>query len=653
MDKNLGKKNVKYLFIIFAFIFLSIYFLAGDFLRYKSYNLMNKLTIFNKIASNDVNLVVVDDKSLNEIGRWPWKREQYLEIFNYFEYYTKAKFMAYDAIIVAPDTEHPKSDEKFFNKIKDYQKLTVGYAFSYDEFAKDKNKDRYNSIIKQKNKIKIIDKRTKTKKITSSLKSFTASPFKYYEDVKNIGVVNIPVDSDGYIRKAGHLIEYNGEFYPSLALVLYSNLTGIKEYVLTDSNIYGISQNYTLNIPIQNVNGFISNFICFYKSNDGIYSHKKYSASDIILSYRALKAGKKPIIDPAEFENKIIFIGSNANAQALSDVGRTPISETFAGVDIQATNFNNILKNEYFTSVNKAYDLLICLFVFMLVFLFVSVMPTGTALLSSVVTMILYAFFALFMFYNRIAIDLITPEVFIIVAIGCAYSYRYLVENVKKSKIQRAMGKYLSQEVMENVVKNIDNIEPGGKRANITVLFADIRNFTSISERLDASSVTTLLNEYFSAMVPIIEENNGVLNKFMGDAILAIFGEPKHTKNHALDAVRCANQMLKKVKYFQDKWEDKGLPRIEIGIGISTGEAFIGNIGSKDRLEYTVIGDTVNTASRIENYNKVYKTNFLISESTYNIVKSYLDVITINNVTIRGKQNKINLYEVVRVIDKA
>ena len=137
----------------------------------------------------------------------------------------------------------------------------------------------------------------------------------------------------------------------------------------------------------------------------------------------------------------------------------------------------------------------------------------------------------------------------------------------------------------------------------------------------------------------------------MGDAVLAIFGEPKKSNNHALDAVKCACKMLKKVKYLQDKWLEEGKPRIEIGIGISSGEAFIGNIGSQERLEYTVIGDTVNTASRIENYNKVYRTNLLISESTYELVRDYVDAITIKNVAIRGKANRINLYEVIRLVD--
>lgn len=241
---------------------------------------------------------------------------------------------------------------------------------------------------------------------------------------------------------------------------------------------------------------------------------------------------------------------------------------------------------------------------------------------------------------------------FVIVSLTAfAYFYRYLIEDNKKTKIQSAIEKYLPYNVMQNVVKNSDNLSLGGKKKDITVLFADIRNFTTISESMDASSTTKILNEYFSALVPIIEEHKGMLNKFVGDAVLAIFGETNLDTNHALDAVRCANKMLQKVKFLQEKWLDEGKPKIEIGIGISTGETFIGNIGSQNRFEYTVIGDTVNTANRIESYNKVYKTNFLISESTYERVKNKVDAITIKNVVIRGKSNKINIYEVVRLVD--
>lgn len=644
-------KSTKYLFFVFAFIFLIIFALTSDFLQLKSYNIMSKLTLNNKTASNDVLLVVIDDKSLHEIGRWPWKREYYLEIFDYFESYTNAKLIGYDGLVMAPDLEHPKSDKKFFNSIGKFSKLIAGVAFSYDEFEKGIDENYYDNLLKTKSDIKVIDKRSKKYKQNGPFKSFTVLQKEYFKNIKSLGSVNVPKDSDGYIRKAGQLYDYKGNFFPSLAFNMYSKYTGIEEYILADKFIYGFSEKYTLKIPIENTSGVISNYISYYKTKDGIYSHKKYSASDVINSYRAIKKGEKPILNSKDFDNKVVFVGANAQAQALADIGRTPLSESFSGLDIQATNFDNLINNNFFKATSPLYNLLVCVFIFILIFILINTMPIVSALLSSVCIMFAYLFFAMFMYYNNIAISLILPEMLVMVGIACAYSYRYLIEGSKKEKFKKAMGKYLSREVMQNVVDNIDNIELGGKRADITVLFADIRNFTSISENMDAGSVTSILNEYFSAMVPIIEEHGGVLNKFMGDAVLAIFGEPKKNENHALVAVKCAFKMLKKVKHLQDKWIDEGKPKIEIGIGISSGEAFIGNIGSQDRLEYTVIGDTVNTASRIENYNKVYKTHFLISEETYKRVKHKVDVITINNVMIRGKASKMTIYEVIRIVD--
>ena len=231
-----------------------------------------------------------------------------------------------------------------------------------------------------------------------------------------------------------------------------------------------------------------------------------------------------------------------------------------------------------------------------------------------------------------------------------AYSYRYITEDRNKEKIKTAMGKYISEDIMKNVVKNIDELKLGGKKANVTVLFADIRGFTTMSEKLSADEVSVILNEYFTEIEPIVTRHNGVINKFIGDAVMAIFGEPIQDENHPKNAVKCACEMLEKVKELQTKWLEEGKPKIEIGIGINTGEAFVGNIGSEKRMEYTVIGDMVNLASRIESNNKIYKTNLLISSSTYASVRSIVDVVKISNVKIRGKEKALDLYEVIRLI---
>ena len=612
---------------------------------------MVKYTSNDNIASDDVILVVIDDKSLTELGRWPWKRDRTIQIFDYLEYYTDAKVIAYDAVVMAPDFENPESDRYFFNNVGKYNKLIAGVGFMSENFGDNINEAEYNALLTEKNNIKVIDKRRKKQNKENFYKSFTPFLKEYFKNIKLLGSVNTYQDQDGYIRRIDQLVDYNGSLYPSLGLISYSKYTGINEFTIDDEYITAKNDKYKLKIPVKSDSGIVFSYISFYKTLDGMYSHKKVSASDVIKSLESIKKGEKPILDPAIFKDKAVFVGANANAQALFDIKRTPISDTFAGVDIQATNFNNLIDNVFYTTSSPYYDFAIVLFAFLLVMVFVSLLPVSTALLCASCAMLLYFVFAFIMYDNRFAIGLIMPEIFMVFAIGCGYSYKYLIEGRKKEKIQTAMSKYISKDVMQNVVQNIDSIKLGGKRAEVTVLFADIRGFTSISEQLSPVEVTKILNEYFSELVPIIEEHKGILNKFMGDAILAIFGEPIKNENHPVDAVKCAYKMLKKVKLLQEKWLNEGKPKIEIGIGIATGEAFVGNIGSEERLEYTVIGDTVNTASRIENYNKVYRTNFLISEETYLKVQKYVDVIKIREVSIRGKAKKINIYEVLRILD--
>ncbi|MCD8024053.1 MAG: adenylate/guanylate cyclase domain-containing protein [Candidatus Gastranaerophilales bacterium] len=647
-----GKKSLFLAFIAAVLLFFLSWVIGNEIFQNKSYNFMVKYTSEDNTASKDIILVVIDNKSLAEVGRWPWKRDKTSEIFEYLENYTDAKAIAYDAVIIAPDTLNPDADKIFFNAIGKYNKLIGGVGFIEDDFLEFKKGDEYNKILPSKSDVEIIDNRSPKFRQKSFYKSFTPFVEDYFKNIKLLGSVNTYQDQDGYIRKIDQLVNYNGKLYPSLALMTYSKITGIKKFTLDDEYIKGENSYYKLKIPVKNEHGIVFSYVSYYKTDPtGTYSHNTVSASDILTSLRQIKNGEKPLLDSGIFSGKAVFVGANANAQALSDIKRTPISDSLAGVDVQATNFNNMLDNSFMTTTSRYYDFFVVLFCFLIVIAYVCILPVSTALLCTTFTMLLYFIYAFIMYDNRIAVGLIMPEIFMLFAIGCGYSFRYLLEGAKKEKIQSAMSKYISKDVMNSVVQNIDSIKLGGKRAEVTVLFADIRGFTSISEQLSAEEVSKILNEYFSELVPLIEEHKGVLNKFMGDALLAIFGEPIKDEDHPVHAVKCADKMLKKVRQLQEKWLAEGKPKIETGIGIATGEVFIGNIGSETRLEYTVIGDTVNTASRIENYNKVYRTNFLISEETYQRVQKYVDVIKIREVSIRGKAKKINIYEVLRILD--
>ena len=259
---------------------------------------------------------------------------------------------------------------------------------------------------------------------------------------------------------------------------------------------------------------------------------------------------------------------------------------------------------------------------------------------------------ALWGYSNGYALNMVAPYVFFVFAAIFSFSYKFSIEDRKKEKLKRAMKQYIGTTVVDNIIKDDEDVALVCKKTDATIIMADIRGFTRFSENLDPDEVTKLLNEYFGLMIPIIEEYGGVVNKFIGDAILAVFNEPVKDKRHPLNAILCATKMIAKLKDLRKKWKSEGKPDIGISIGINTGMVFIGNIGTPNHLEYTVIGDTVNVASRIEAQNRQFNTQLLISESTYEYAKDVLDVIKISSVEIRGREKHMNIYEIIKILDK-
>ena len=627
-------------------IILSIALIITSYLFFvpNVYNFMVRNFAASDTGSKDIVLIVIDDKSVDTL-RWPWKREVYAKIFNYLNEYTQTKVIGFDSLPAAPDNEDPQSDIIFYNSLAKTKNLVVGFAPSISNSNIDKN---YNKDFAHKFSISVTDNRSY--KPQSKYNSIFKYPDGYFSSVSKVGSVNNTPNINGYLVQADQLVEIEDDFFASLALRMYLDLVESNKITIDNSKL--TVDKTQIEIPgFSTQNGF-QNSIHFYKRHpNSEYSHKKYSAIDIIQSYDLIKSGKTPIVDPSEFTNKIVLVGGNAKASAvaLDDTVSTPIMQKHPGVDIQATIFDNILNDEFISLPPFSWEILIIIMLTIATFVIISRLSFFKSLTLLVAIGFLYFIFCILGYRANVAFDLISPLLVQLITMIFAYSYRFIVEGKNKEKIKQAMGKYLSQDIMKNVVKNIDDIKLGGKRANVSVLFADIRGFTSMSEKMTAEEVSMILNEYFSEIEPIITKYNGVINKFIGDAVMAIFGEPIQDINHPSNAVKCAYAMLKKVEWLQDKWLNEGKPKIEIGIGINTGDAFVGNIGSEKRLEYTVIGDMVNLASRIESYNKVYKTNFLISSSTYSQVSSIVDVIKISEVTIRGKSKKMDIYEVLRV----
>ena len=637
--------------IIFQiFLVLIISFVSINFWENPIYDTFINSSSSLKYGSDEISLIMIDNKSI-ESYRWPWARSLYGEILDYLNKYTNAKVVVFDSIITGLDRERPESSDKFFfNKVAESNNFVAGYMAPVGDYKDEIMKAEYNKAFKNKFSVNIEDKRSNPNSRYSIYKSLTEMPKDYFRVQKYAGAVNLNLNPiDGVLRSSNDLISYNEDFYPSISLRAYMLANDADKLTLTNKHI--IVDKTDLKIPVYQERGDIRHVIRFYKQIDGTeYSHKYWSAIDIINSDRLIKQGKKPIVEPSVFDNKIVIIG--ANSLATEDVLETSISLKHPGADIQATILDNFLQNEFVYPLTPAQNMAIILFMYIVTFVLIRTLSFLQSLLAILFIGIVYFLICIFAFNNNITPLVITPLAVQLSTMIFGYSYRFILEGKNKEKIQNAMGKYLSQDIMKNVVQNIDDIKLGGKKANVTVLFSDIRGFTSMSEKMTAEEVSLILNEYFSEMEPIVTKYNGVINKFIGDAVMAIFGEPVQDINHPQNAVKCAYEMLKKVEQLREKWLFEGKPKIEIGIGINTGEAFVGNIGSQNRLEYTVIGDTVNLASRIEGYNKVYKTNLLISSSTYAQVSDIVDVIKIADVTIRGKAKKMDIYEVLKLVER-
>ena len=616
------------------------------------------LKIHKHKAPDDVVLVMIDEKSIKSIP-WSWPRTLYSDIFEYLEKECGALAVIQDNVVFVPDTYNPEADEEFFAKLPELTKLISAYdLYDTDNTTGDLLPENNMELFDSKSKVNIADKRTIH--YPSVYKGIFKLPKTYLENVSILAHYKIPRDTDGKIRKYMPVIEYDNKLYPSQALYAYAMKTGNFDFELYDYTLCskGCEE---LKLPVYAIDNddysdnrapAVYNTIRWYSPTDKSYSHKTYSAIDVLNSKKAVENGKEPILGEKDFKDKIVILSTNAPSGKLESVHPTNILKKHAFADMLASEIDNMLHHEYWHEKTANATLLIT-FVFWLI----AVIPTAKRSLRQTYRYI--SFMALFYwiisyiaFINNYEIAFVTPVFFTCVFVLLKKVYGVLTSDEESQRIKNIMGKYISKDVMNNVLENMDSAKVGGYKSEATIMFVDIRDFTTISENLSAQDVTGLLNRYFALLEPIIIKNKGMINKYIGDAIMIIFGQPVRDDEHALNAVKCADEILKAVHELKEKLVQEGKPPLAIGVGINTGDVFVGNVGTENRMEYTVIGDTVNLASRIEAHNHVFRTQFLISENTYKQVRDYVDVVKLSNVSIKGKAKPIDIYEVLRITEQ-
>jgi adenylate cyclase len=223
--------------------------------------------------------------------------------------------------------------------------------------------------------------------------------------------------------------------------------------------------------------------------------------------------------------------------------------------------------------------------------------------------------------------------------------YRILTEEKEKKAIQGMFSNYVSKRVVEELLKHPEKLVLGGEDKQITVLFSDIRGFTTLSEKLTPQELVAHLNEYLSAMTDLIFKYEGTLDKYVGDEIMAFWNAPVEQENHAELACRTALEMMEVLKQLNEQWPEE--KKLNIGIGLNTGVMTVGNMGSKSRMDYTLMGDSVNLGARLEGTNKIYGTNIIISEFTYEQVKDRFVCRELDNIRVKGKQKPVKIFQVM------
>ncbi|MBN1281272.1 MAG: adenylate/guanylate cyclase domain-containing protein [Candidatus Thermoplasmatota archaeon] len=348
-----------------------------------------------------------------------------------------------------------------------------------------------------------------------------------------------------------------------------------------------------------------------------------------------------------DFTDKIVLIG--VTTHDAHDFHAVPISnEGMAGVEIHANLIQSMILQDYlYTQDSLTVLCVILLFAFLTgVFLYRFKVHIATMLIAIVGIAYVVAAISIFDAFHTIMNVLYPMITLISVYVGLVVVY-FRTEEKSRKWITSVFGKYVSPVVIDHLLKHPDKIKLGGEKRNMTIFFSDIRGFTPISEQLKPEELVHLLNEYLTEMTSIIINNQGLVDKFMGDAIMAFWGAPLDLPNHADIACSSSLQMMETLRQLQQKWKEQGIPVFDIGIGLNSGEAIVGNMGSATRFDYTAIGDNVNLASRMEGLNKVYGTKIIMTEHTQVLVHEQFETRKLDAVKVKGKKKPIFIYELV------
>lgn len=569
-----------------------------------------------KTDKSDDRIVIIgiDDPSIAQIGRWPWNREVHAQLLSHLG---EARVVAFDIILSDANKDLPGDDERFAEAIERHGRVILSTHVELFD-----NQGQVNQSFKRPTKV--------------LLDAVRSGKHKYGGQ----GTVNTPIGADGIVRANNPVdTDTSGEPYPSLSLAAVMEYMGYKPDQIRAKSFGPVTVG-DLTIA-RDVDG------------QTLLNYVGPPNSFTTYSFAKVLSGK---VDPAEFKDRIVFVG--ATTPTLKDDFKTPFSKStqltalMPGVEVQATTAATYLNGDQFTRSSRNLNIAVTLILGLLILLIagrLGVVPGAVTTMSVAAGWVLTAWFA----WNRshFWLDVVGPTVGILSVYTVTTVENWLREQADKARVRNLFGRYVSHNVVNELLNNPEMLEMGGKRYAVTILFSDIRGFTSFSETRDPQEVVQRINDYCKEMVEIIYKHGGTLDKYMGDGIMAYFGAPIPQSDHAERAMLCAHEMRVTMKQLHERWTAAGLQTFKIGVGLNSGEVIAGNIGHPERVEYSLIGSAVNLASRLESMTKEYARSeyggIVFSDNTYQLAPKAVEEYQptdLGEVEVRGMTHKVRIF---------
>ncbi len=591
---------------------------AFESLELKSYDLRFTLRGPQRLDDSNIVIVDIDAQSFDDLKqRWPFPRYYYAKLIDNLTR-AGARLILFDVTFTEPSKNDPQEDQALARAAA--RAGRVFFAGKLEDITT-RNGSPVMSLIKP---IPLL-----------------------LRNASGWASISIYEDPDGFVRRYAFFVSTEKETVWSLALQAYLGLDDNRADLST-----GKLRLNDKKVPAYRANTFLINYRGFAKafptySFSDVLDDKEFRLPDAELETDVFE---EEFLPAGIFKDKIVFIG--ASAEELQDVKLTPffsqdgVQRKMPGVEVHAHALSTIMRGDFITRTSFGLELLLmalCAFVTMLLVLRVN------AMLATVITSLLLVLWLALaqMLFNlmQLWLPIVAPLLGIVLSYFGNVSQTLVAERRERWRTRKVFEQYVSESIVKSILASGKEPKFGGEKLQLTVLFSDIRGFTTYCEKRAPEMVVQRLNEYLTLMTEVIFKHEGTLDKFVGDEIMALFGAPVYFENHAEKACATACDMITSLRELQKRWSAQNEDYFQIGIGINTGTMIVGNLGAQQRFDYTVIGDEVNLGARLEGANKQYATSIIISEATYKQVKQRAHARELDLVRVKGKNKLVKIYE--------